>query len=205
MWVLSVRRFAFSVLLMLGAMAVSADSAFLSDDDRYFVRGERGLCGFHILGNHLGRKVPRPEWDINIDGVPMVAKIVATPNSYNAVRALMEAEPATRLFEGFYTGKLITISLTYPDGATDVLQIWGVVDKRKFGGGRNNYWNECMRGVLPRVPCRLPVSVRAAAVSPGRPRPALGYTVVPNHALPPLCPKSCRYPENPFPPGRDPR
>jgi hypothetical protein len=27
------------------------------------------MCGFQIRGNHMSRKVPRPEWDINIDQI----------------------------------------------------------------------------------------------------------------------------------------
>jgi hypothetical protein len=48
-----------------------------------------------------------------------------------------------------YTGQLITISLTYQDATTDSLQLHGMADRRKFGGGQNNYFGECLRGLAP--------------------------------------------------------
>ncbi len=54
----------------------------------------------------------------------------------------------------------------------------------------------------------VPVPCRVAAVYPaehcGREGRALGYTGLPNHAIPPLCPRSCRCPEKPLPPVRGP-
>jgi hypothetical protein len=61
------------LLLMLAVANSFADSRFLDDDDVYFnfhpVAKGNGMCGFQIRGNHMSRKVPRPEWDINIDQI----------------------------------------------------------------------------------------------------------------------------------------
>jgi hypothetical protein len=185
------------LLLVLTMAAAQADSLFLSDGDVYFqykpVTGGAGLCGFQIRGNHMSRKIPRPEWDINIDELvagdkriagisagafevtsndrkiarnprapitvlnfavdgdnqPITTKIVGEPNAANAVRAVLEAEPAMRLFVAFRTRKLITVSLTYQDGTADELQVRGWSDFRKFGGGQNNFFDECLRGLAP--------------------------------------------------------
>jgi hypothetical protein len=185
------------LLLMLAVANALADSRFLDDDDVYFtyrpVAKGSGMCGFQIRGNHMSRKVPRPEWDINIDQIvagdtrvagvsagafdvtsndktimrnprppisllsftvkgdvqPINTKLVGTPNSANAIRGVIDSEPATRLFEAFRARELITISLTYQDGTTDTLQVRGWNDLRKFGGGKNNFFDECLRGIAP--------------------------------------------------------
>jgi len=186
------------LLLMLVVTVARADSRFLDDDDVYFtyrpVAGGNGMCGFQIRGIHMSRKVPRPEWDINIDEIvagdtrvvgisagafdvtsndkaimrnsrppiavlsftvkgdiqPINTKLVGTPNTANAIRGVIDSEPAMRLFEAFKTRKLITISLTYQDGTNNVLQVRGWNDLRKFGdGAKNNFFDECLRGIAP--------------------------------------------------------
>ena len=194
-----------ALLLTLAATAVSAESVFLSSDDLFFayrpVIGGRGLCGFQIRGNHRSKKIPRAEWDINIDEIvagdiriagisagafnvlsndrtgtrqprapitafsfvvrgssdAIAAKIVGSPNAFNAVRGMIDAEPAAGLFKAFYTGQLITISLTYQDATTDSLQLYGMADRRKFGGGQNNYFAECLRGLAPYTNSSRPI------------------------------------------------
>jgi hypothetical protein len=193
------------LLLTLAVANALAESRFLDDDDVYFtyrpVAGGNGMCGFQIRGNHMSRKVPRPEWDINIDQIvaggtrvvgvsagafevtsndktimrnsrPPIAqlsftvkddiqaidaKLVGTPNTANAIRGVIDNEPATRLFEAFKTRKLITISLTYQDGTNDVLQVRGWNDSRKFGSGKNNFFEECLRGIAPYSNIRTPM------------------------------------------------
>ena len=76
-------------------------------------------------------------------------KLVGTPSTANAIRGVIDSEPAARLFEAFKTRKLITISLTYQDGTNDVLQVRGWNDLRKFGNGKNNFFDECLRGIAP--------------------------------------------------------
>jgi len=110
---------------------------------------------FEVTSNHrkIARKPRAPISALSFalpgDNQPIVATIVGAPNEANAVRAMMEAEPALRLFIALRSGRLITISLTYQDGTGDVLQIRGMSDMRKFGGGQNNYFDECLRGLAP--------------------------------------------------------
>jgi hypothetical protein len=83
---------------------------------------------------------------------------VGTPNNANAIRGVIDSEPASRLFEAFKARKLITISLSYQDGTNDVLQVRGWNDLRKFGNsGKNNFFDECMRGIAPYSNIRRPV------------------------------------------------
>jgi hypothetical protein len=187
-YIMLAHRFAL-LLLVFAVTTASADSIFLGDGDVYFMT--QPMCGFQIRGNHQSIKVPRPEWDINIDeivteerriagisigafdvtskdrkvarkprapitamtfwvdGQPLATQIVGKPNAANAVRAMMESEPAARIFEAFANRKLIKISLRYRDGTADELQVRGWSDDRKFGSGKNNFFEECRRGVMP--------------------------------------------------------
>ena len=77
---------------------------------------------------------------------PIVAQIHGSPNRDNGIVALIEREPASRLFSEFQTIRPIVISMHYADGTADAIQVRGYRDNRKFGGGKNSYFNECLRG-----------------------------------------------------------
>jgi hypothetical protein len=101
------------------------------------------------------KRKPRPpitQLSFALQGVadPIIAEIQGAPNADNGVVALLEPEPASRLFAEFQTMRPIVISLRYSDGSTDQLEVRGWRDNRKFGGGKNSYLNECLRGF--RVP-----------------------------------------------------
>lgn len=81
---------------------------------------------------------------------PIIGQIQGAPNADNGIVALIEPEPASRLFAEFQTMRPIVISLRYSDGSTDQLEVRGWRDSRKFGRGKNSYLNECLRGF--RVP-----------------------------------------------------
>lgn len=91
------------------------------------------------------------------DSQPITARIVGQPTESNAIKAMLESEPAARLFAAFYNAQLITISLNYQDGTSDVLQVRAARDRRKFGGGKNNYFDECLRGIRPFSNSQRPV------------------------------------------------
>jgi hypothetical protein len=103
------------------------------------------------------KRKPRPpitQLSFTLQGVtdPVIAEIKGAPNADNGVVALLEAEPASRLFAELQTTRPIGISLRYSDGNTDQLEVRGWRDKRKFGGGKNSYLNECLRGFKVPVP-----------------------------------------------------
>jgi hypothetical protein len=83
---------------------------------------------------------------------PIVAEIRGVPNADNAIVALLEPEPASRLFEEFQTERPILISLQYAAGGAEQLEVRGFRDRRKFGGGKNSYFNECLRGLKTFLP-----------------------------------------------------
>ena len=77
---------------------------------------------------------------------PIVAEIRGVPNANNGIVALLQPEPASQLFAEFQTEHPIVISLEYADSSTEHLEVRGFQDMRKFGGGKNSYFNECLRG-----------------------------------------------------------
>jgi hypothetical protein len=110
-------------------------------------------AGAFEVTNH--KRTPRPpitslSFELQGGSEPIVAEIKGTPNAANGIVALLEAEPASRLFAEFDTLHSIIISLKYADGSADQLSVSGFRDRRKFGGGNNSYFNECLRGF--RVP-----------------------------------------------------
>jgi hypothetical protein len=56
------------------------------------------------------------------------------------------------LFAEFQTEQPILISIQYADGTADQLEVRGFRDRRKFGGGKNSYFEECLRGFKALVP-----------------------------------------------------
>ena len=81
---------------------------------------------------------------------PIVAEIHGSPNADNGIMALIERDPASRLFSEFQTIRPIVISMHYADGSEEQIEVRGYRDDRRFGGGKNSYFNECLRGF--RVP-----------------------------------------------------
>jgi hypothetical protein len=75
---------------------------------------------------------------------------VGEPNADNGIKAVLEMEPANQLFLAFSDDtRILTITLKYADNSSDVLQIRGYHDWRKFGGGKNSMFNERLRGRMP--------------------------------------------------------
>jgi hypothetical protein len=108
-----------------------------------------------LLGNYdlyLYTKPPIVNLIFSVQGDPqsIPARIVGLPNADNAIKALVETEPANRLFAGL-TGDehLVTITLTYQDNTIDVLQIRGFSDGTY--GGKNSKFSNCLRGYTPEI------------------------------------------------------
>lgn len=109
---------------------------------------------FDVMDHKRKPRPPITNLSFALQGVsdPIVAEIKGVPNAANGIVALIEAEPASRLFAEFDTLRPIVISLKYADGSTDRLEVHGFRDRRKFGGGNNSYFNECLRGFKAVVP-----------------------------------------------------
>jgi len=95
-------------------------------------------------------------------GEPMTANIIGQPNRMSGeINATLETAPAQRLFKAFSWGDPIEISLTYQDGATDMLEVrnWYVatdfsyyVDKGRSyldRGPEGDYFHECLKSLRP--------------------------------------------------------
>ena len=106
-------------------------------------------AGSFDVSNH--KRTPRAaitHLSFELQGVsePIVAEIEGVPNAANGIVALIEPEPAGRLFAEFDSLHTIVISLQYADGSADKLAVQGYRDRRNFGGGKNSRFNECLRG-----------------------------------------------------------
>jgi hypothetical protein len=109
---------------------------------------------FDVMDHKRKPRVPITQLSFTLDGGvdPIVAEIRGVPNVDNGIVALLQPEPAGRLFAAFDTEQVIVISLQYADRSTDQLEVRGFRDRRKFGGGKNSYLNECLRGFKALVP-----------------------------------------------------
>jgi len=108
---------------------------------------------FDVVGSHERKARPAiVDLTFSIEGNPQTipARIVGAPNADNGIKAVLETESAKQLFSAFSDDThILTITLKYADNGSDVLQIRGYHDQRKFGGGKNSMFNDCLRGYLP--------------------------------------------------------
>jgi hypothetical protein len=112
---------------------------------------------FNVTGHERKPRPPIVDLSFSIEGNPQAipARIVGAPNADNGIKAVLETEPADQLFAAFSDDRHpIMIALKYLDGSSDLLQIRGYHDWRKFGGGKNSMFNECLRGYTPTGPVR---------------------------------------------------
>jgi hypothetical protein len=113
---------------------------------------------FDVVGKERTPKPPIVALTFSVTGdpQPISARIVGLPNADNAIKALVETEPANRLFAGL-TGDehLVTITLKYQDDTIDVLQIRGFSDGTY--GGKNSKFSNCLRGYTQAVPGVRPI------------------------------------------------
>jgi hypothetical protein len=103
------------------------------------------------------KRKPRPaitQMSFAVAGMadPIVADIRGVPNADNGIVALLQPDPASRLFAEFQTERPIVISLQYADRSSDQLEVRGFRDRRKFGGGPNSYFNQCLQGFKSLLP-----------------------------------------------------
>jgi hypothetical protein len=96
---------------------------------------------------------------------PLVAQFAAEGGRTNAMTATLETTAAQRLLEAFYGAQPIKISLTYQDGASEVLNVRNWSDLRQFTG-LNGYLHQCLER-LNTVPDGVK-EIKYTLVSPGR-------------------------------------
>ncbi len=122
------------------------------------VQGERRIAAvsagtFVVSGK---TRTPRPpitelSFTLEDDPEPLLAELAGAPNKDNGVRGTLDLDRAAKLFQAFSNEDRIVATFKYVDGTSDVLKFRGVRDLRKFGRGRNSQFEECLRGLLPKM------------------------------------------------------
>lgn len=109
---------------------------------------------FDVTDHKRKPRAPITQLSFALHGVadPIVAEIRGVPNADNGIVALIQPEPASRLFAEFQTERPILISMQYADRTADQLEVRGFRDRRNLGGGKNSYFEECLRGFKALVP-----------------------------------------------------
>ena len=143
-------------------------------------------AGTFDVADHIRK--PRPpitQLSFTVHGAadPIDAEIKGEPNADSGIVALLQAEPASRLFAEFQTERPIVISLQYADRRTDRLEVRGFRDRRKNGGGQDSYFNECLRAFnWLEIPVRSYTEAGDALPSEAQPRDlALWLGVIPGN------------------------
>jgi hypothetical protein len=121
------------------------------------VQGDTRVVGvsagsFIVTGKTRAPRSPITELTFTTqdDAEPLALQLVGTPNKDNGVRGMLDLTRAAKLFKSLSNDRQINATLTYADGASDRLQFSGFRDVRKFGGGKNSPFDECLRGVTPK-------------------------------------------------------
>ncbi len=131
------------------------------------VTPERAVAGlsagtFEVTDHKRKPRAPITDLSFTLNGAAesIVAAVQGIPNADNGIVAVLEAEPANRLFAEFQTMHPIVISMRYSDGRSDQIEVRGFRDERKFGGGKNSYFNECLRGFRAKLPGEIATTTR---------------------------------------------
>jgi hypothetical protein len=122
------------------------------------VQGDTRVAGvsagtFVVKGKTRTPRSPVTELAFTIDEDPELipAQLVGVPNKDNGVRGTIELVRATKLFNALSNERQIAATLKYADGTSDLLKFAGFRDSRKLGGGKNSPFDECLRGLTPKV------------------------------------------------------
>jgi hypothetical protein len=89
------------------------------------------------------------EFTTDVEAEPISAQIIGAPNKDNGVRGVLDPSRATKLFAALSNERRISATLKYADGTTDHLEFSGFRDRRDVGGGENNPFDQCLRGLTP--------------------------------------------------------
>jgi len=115
---------------------------------------------FDVIGQQRKARPAIVDLSFSIEGNPQTiqARIVGAPNSDNGIKAFLDMELANQLFSAISDDThIFSITLKYADNSSDVLQIRGYHDWRKFGGGKNSMFNECLHGHMPPRGIQVPI------------------------------------------------
>lgn len=122
------------------------------------VQGESRAIGvsagtFTVEGK---KRAPRPpitelSFTTQDDPTPVEARFLGPPNPYNGIRAALDLDRGAKLIHSISEDRQIVATLKYGDGTVDILKFEGFRDTRKFGGGKNSPFEECLRGLTPQV------------------------------------------------------
>lgn len=122
------------------------------------VQGDQRLAAvsagtFLVSGKARAPRSPIVELSFTIEDnpEPLPARLAGAPNKDNGVRGTLDIDRAAELFKAFSNEDQITASFKYADGTADLLKFRGIRDARKFGRGRNSPFEECLRGIVPKI------------------------------------------------------
>jgi hypothetical protein len=101
------------------------------------------------------KRTPRPPiteilFTTQDDPAPVEARLLGT-DAYNGIRAALDFDRGAKLIHSISEDRQIVATLKYHDGTIDILKFEGFRDTRKFGGGKNSPFEECLRGLTPHV------------------------------------------------------
>jgi hypothetical protein len=132
--------------------AISIDEVM--DNDTPFVR-VRGASFRVVTKDGKPSVETRPPiralaFTLKAGGEPLITRIVGRPNADNSINGILETAPAQQLLEAFYNAQPIAVSLTYQDGATEVLEV------RNWKPGASDdgfeYLPQCLKNLHPLLP-----------------------------------------------------
>jgi hypothetical protein len=108
---------------------------------------------FTVQGKTRTPRAPITELSFSVEGDAenIAAQIVGAPNVDNAIRGVLDPGRAATLFSAFSNEQKISANIRYSDGTSDQLTFAGFRDSRSWGSGKNSPFDECLRGVTPRI------------------------------------------------------
>jgi len=122
------------------------------------VQGSNRVVGvsagtFTVKDKTRTARAPITELSFNTedDPDPFDVRLMGTPNADNGVRGVLDLDRAAKLLKTISDDRQVVATLKYVDGTSDILKFAGYRDTRKFGGGKNSRFEECLRGMTPHV------------------------------------------------------
>jgi len=85
------------------------------------------------------------------DREPFDVRLIGAPNADNGVRGVLDLDRAPKLFNAMSDNRQMIATIKYGDGTSDLVTFAGFRDNRKFGRGKNSPFEECLRGLTPRI------------------------------------------------------
>jgi hypothetical protein len=122
------------------------------------VQGSNRVVGvsagtFTVKDKTRTARAPITELSFNTEDDPDTfdVRLMGTPNVDNGVHGVLDLDRAAKLLKTISDDQQVVATLKYGDGTSDILKFAGYRDTRKFGGGKNSRFEECLRGLTPRA------------------------------------------------------